>query len=161
MFSFDHGLGGELGFVVGVGHVLHADDRDVDHVLDPFLAAHGEEAAGADDVGRLELRELGCGVDDGVHPGHGFDEPGAGGEVALDRVNVSFRMAAEDARPMTGVAQQGDDVASERARSAGDEDVHGVATSWPKRRRACRSRKLGASAGSAGPLRSGPLSPSR
>jgi hypothetical protein len=61
---------------------------------------------------------------------------------------------------VSGVPQQPDHVASERSRSACDEDVHPNLIIVSERRRACRPRTLNASAGLAGPLRSGPLSPS-
>jgi hypothetical protein len=63
-------------------------------------------------------------MDDRVHAGHGFEKAGAGGEVALDSVNVTSWVAGQDAGAVSFVAQGDDQVAPERARSAGDQYVH-------------------------------------
>jgi len=63
-------------------------------------------------------------VDDRVHAGDRFQEAGAGDQIALDRVDVPLRVAAEDAGAVPGVAQLHHHVGAERARGTSDQDVH-------------------------------------
>ena len=100
-------------------------------------------------------------MDDGLHAGHSLGEPGTRREVAFDCVDVTAGVAAQDARAVSSAAQLRHHVASQRAGAASHQDVHLSPIIVSERRRACRPRRLEASAGYAGPLRSGPLSPSR
>jgi hypothetical protein len=66
-------------------------------------------------------------VNDGINPQHGTFQSGPGRNVALHPIVALACLAAEHASSVPGLAQAPDDLTSEDAGAACDEDVHRVA----------------------------------
>ena len=60
-------------------------------------------------------------------------QPCAAAEVALHRIDVAARLAAEDAGAMARLAQERDHMSPQRSGPAGDEDVHFLPSCSPKK----------------------------
>ena len=63
-------------------------------------------------------------MDDGIHVGYSALQAGAGGQIALHPVGAGARLAAQHSHAVAGATEVDHDLAAERARAAGDEDVH-------------------------------------
>src|SRR5256885_13373129 len=90
---------------------IDPSDRDEGGLPDARLFGAVDEAACAADVGGSACERFaraGGGGDDGVHTGHGPVQASAGAEVALHRIDVAARVAAEDAGAVARLAQERD-----------------------------------------------------
>ena len=58
-----------------------------------------------------------------LHAGQGLCDSLSCSQVAVHRIHMTAWIAAEDARAMSGLAEQPNHMAAECARSTGDEDV--------------------------------------
>src|SRR5436309_11647474 len=100
----DHTLRGDLRPVVGVTDSVDADYGNEDDVADVRRPCEFQKAASAADVGGATAPRFTGGrrgVDDDLHAGERPGDALTGPDIALDRVDVTARVPAQDARAVS------------------------------------------------------------